>query len=190
MSEKKIDRRVKYTKKVLRQAILDLLKEKPINKITVKEICSLADVNRGTFYSHYYDTYDLLEQIENDFYNQVKNAVDISLHRVDTTFFLKDTIQIIYDNSDLCKILFSEYGNQSFIKKIINIAKEKSMQEWETEGENVSKKDLAYLYTFVSSGVVGIIQSWVISGLKEHPEEIALIIEDFSNSLKTVLEKK
>lgn len=189
MDTENTDRRVKYTKMVLRQAMLTLLKEKPINKITVKEICGIADVNRGTFYTHYYDAYDLLEKIEDEFYIQVKAAVDISLGKMGTAFFLKGTIQTIYDNRDLCKILFSEYGNRDFIKKIINIAKEQSLKEWKSLGEKVPAETLAYLYTFISNGIVGILQSWVENGLKETPDEMALLIEVLSNSVKPMLLK-
>ena len=51
------DRRTKYTKSVIRQALFDLLKEKPLNKITVTDICKMADINRSTFYSYYEDVY-------------------------------------------------------------------------------------------------------------------------------------
>ena len=55
--EKKDDRRVKYSKMVIKDSFIQLLKEKPITKITIKEICALADINRATFYAHYTDTY-------------------------------------------------------------------------------------------------------------------------------------
>ena len=60
----KTDARVRYTRKIIQETFLDLLKDKPISKITVKEICDKAEINRGTFYKHYQDCYDLLEKIE------------------------------------------------------------------------------------------------------------------------------
>ena len=61
------DARVRYTKMVIVQNFIKLLRQKPINKITVKEICDLAEINRATFYKHYLDVYDLLEKIESQF---------------------------------------------------------------------------------------------------------------------------
>lgn len=61
------DTRVQYTKKVLHNAILELLKEKSIDKVTVKEICEIAGLNRGTFYLHYNSPADLLKDVENQF---------------------------------------------------------------------------------------------------------------------------
>ena len=63
----KIDRRVRYTKMVLKNSFVQLLNEKSFDKITVKELCERADVNRGTFYVHYKDQQDLLHQIQKDF---------------------------------------------------------------------------------------------------------------------------
>ena len=64
--EKKMDARVRYTQRVVKEAFLDFLKEKPVNKITVKEICEKAQINRATFYSHYADAFDLLSSIEEE----------------------------------------------------------------------------------------------------------------------------
>ena len=63
---KKIDARIRYTRRVLKQSFLTLLKQKPVNKITVKEVCELAELNRATFYTHYSDCFALLESIEQD----------------------------------------------------------------------------------------------------------------------------
>ena len=62
----KTDARVRYTCKVIQDAFLDVLKEKPISRITVKEVCDKAEINRGTFYKHYQDCYDLLDKIEEE----------------------------------------------------------------------------------------------------------------------------
>ena len=62
----KTDARVKYTRMVIQQTFLELLQKKPISKITVTEICEIAGINRATFYKHYMDPYDLLEQFENE----------------------------------------------------------------------------------------------------------------------------
>ena len=66
----KDNRRVKMTKKLIKDALIDLMDKKTINKITVKEICQYADINRSTFYLHYTDQYALLEEIENDTINK------------------------------------------------------------------------------------------------------------------------
>ena len=55
-----MDRRIKYTKKIIKETFINLLEKKDLNKITVSEICKIADINRSTFYRYYLDVYDLL----------------------------------------------------------------------------------------------------------------------------------
>lgn len=56
-----IDARVRYTRMITEQSFLELLKQKPVSKITVTELCELAQINRATFYKHYLDVQDLME---------------------------------------------------------------------------------------------------------------------------------
>ena len=69
------DVRVRYTKMFIKQSLTELLKTKPLKKITVKEICEKAEINRATFYKHYLDVYDLLDQIENQLIEELKQAL-------------------------------------------------------------------------------------------------------------------
>ena len=60
---KKPDRRTRYTLNAIRDAFFELLRTKGFDKLTVTDICKLADINRGTFYLHYVDKYQLLDAI-------------------------------------------------------------------------------------------------------------------------------
>ena len=62
----KTDARVRYTRMRLREAFLACLAEKPVSKITVKELCDMAEINRATFYKHYADPFDLLDKLEGE----------------------------------------------------------------------------------------------------------------------------
>ena len=89
----KTDARKRYTQLVLKQALLKLLKEKPVNKITVKEVCELAQLNRATFYAHYRDCFALLESIE----NELIDAFEQSLRYI-SSFDVTALIEAIYDS--------------------------------------------------------------------------------------------
>ena len=71
------DHRVRVTKLLIRKAFTSLLSEKPIESITVKELCALAGINRGTFYTHYQDIYELLGEIE----EAMVSEIDAALYR-------------------------------------------------------------------------------------------------------------
>ena len=72
---RKNDQRIRLTKMLIRRAFLDLLRTKPMQGISIKELCTAAGINRGTFYSHYADIYDLLEQIEDDMMHDFQEAL-------------------------------------------------------------------------------------------------------------------
>ena len=67
MSEKtsKQDRRTRYTRQTIKETFLELLKQKNFTKITVTEICKISEINRGTFYLHYYDIHDVCKFCSN-----------------------------------------------------------------------------------------------------------------------------
>ena len=74
----KEDRRTRYTRQVIKEAFLTLLEEKEYPKITVTEICRLAEINRGTFYLHYYDTADVLDDLLSEILKETTSVIDMS----------------------------------------------------------------------------------------------------------------
>ncbi len=74
--EKKPDRRTRYTRQTIRDTMLHLMEEKPFRKITVTELCRLAEINRGTFYLHYLDAEDVLDDIIAELLGETTCAID------------------------------------------------------------------------------------------------------------------
>ena len=66
----KNNRRTLITKRILKESLLELMQTKSISKITIKEICDLSDMSRSTFYLHYQDQFELLEDIEKEVLKQ------------------------------------------------------------------------------------------------------------------------
>ena len=75
MSTEAVDRRVRRTRKQLRECLVTLLKQKKVQDITVRELTELADLNRGTFYLHYKDVFDLMDQIKNELIEEVESVL-------------------------------------------------------------------------------------------------------------------
>lgn len=179
--EKKLDRRIRKTRKQLQDGFTSLLLEKNIKDITVKELCDKVDLNRGTFYLHYKDIYDMSEQFENEFINQLENVLNNhpSKNLDDNPFpLLLDLFILIKENSFVCAALLSNNGNIAFFNKLKSILQEKCFNDW-MELFNTDKIDkFEYFYNFIVSGCVGIIESWVKNGLKESPQEISYIVGD------------
>lgn len=107
-----MDLRIERTKRNIKEAFLKLRKEKPLEKITVKELAELAFINKATFYSHYRDIYDLSEQLENE---AVESIIE-SLPLPETLLWnpRENTRQLalaISSNKDILDTLFS--GNRA-----------------------------------------------------------------------------
>ncbi len=180
MEQKKTDRRVKYTKMVIRESFLSLLTDKPITQITVKEICQKSDINRATFYSHYEDVYDLLDQIENEFYDSLMETINANKSTLNSVAVPNDILQTIYKYGDLCTVILGKHGDKAFLRKLINLGYIDALSSWRSLFPNISHDELCLIYELIANGCIGLIQIWIEKGMTEHPEEIAEIIVSFT----------
>jgi len=171
----KTDARVRYTKKVLRDSLIELLKAKPIQTITVKELCDKAQINRATFYTHYAGPGDLLEQIENELFEQMSSKVIKRFTEDLLTEMTQLAFDIIADNIELCRVLFSENGNRRFLDRIMSLARETAVTFWKAQYPQATECQIEFLFAYVVSGSVAVIEQWVRMGMKETPVELASI---------------
>lgn len=180
MQEKKVDRRVKYTKLALRESLITALLEKPIEKITVKELCEKADVNRGTFYSHYSDQFDLYNAVVEEFLTE---AISMTSGILDTNERVHDKIKmasLIYkfvkDNSDLAKVLLdgrSVFGFDKYNDIFNEIVHRVYLDEIKRQVSNDRFVDMVYQYVAVAN--ITLIKYWLNTGMKESEEEMAIL---------------
>ena len=173
---KKEDRRVRRTKKLLTQALTQLLQEKQINEITVKELTDLADMNRGTFYLYYKDMFDMLEKIEDGMFEALDAIV--SLHEHDdvsqqTKPILLDLFRFIQDNQEMCRVLLSPHGDMNFLHRLNEVVREKCLKAWPNIRKEKGEADFDYHYSFVVFGCAGIIRAWVNRNCSESAEKMA-----------------
>ena len=175
--ERKEDRRSRRTKKLLVQALTELMGKKSINEITVKELTNLADVNRGTFYIYYRDIYDMLEQIENSILEMIREMVAEGEEGEivqETKAYLLKLFSYIEENQGIVRILLSENGDMNFLHRMNEVVRERSRKLWPVlrkPGE--SDADFEYHYSFISFGLAGLIRTWVHGGCKESREYMA-----------------
>lgn len=105
------NRSVRNTKKKLRDELLRLMQTKSVNEITAKELAELADVNRGTFYFHYSDIYDLLHSIEDDFFAQLEQMLNaVPPPEGSALDYLTAIFTFIGQNPELCRVSSGRTG--------------------------------------------------------------------------------
>lgn len=180
MQDKKIDRRVKYTKQALKDSLIDALREKTIEKITVKELCERADVNRGTFYSHYSDQFAL--------YNEVVRGLIAESIKITEPFMnpnerihdkLKTAVVVfkyIKANSEIFQILLenlSIFGTDKYDDMFNKMIHNVYLDDIKKQVPNDRLVDM--VYQFVISANLTLIKYWLNTGMKESEEEMAIL---------------
>lgn len=174
------DARVRYTRMVIQRAFFELLREKPVSKITVKEICQRCEINRATFYRHYQNPFDLLEKAEQEVLHNLHQAVVQHISqgsRTDFGTFLLLTLNHLREKGDIYLLLGSENGDPSFPVKVFMTCYRNVYPEFEQRipGMPAARKKL--LYHFLAQGCSGVMSYWFNSGMEESPEEVAEFIK-------------
>lgn len=176
-----MDRRVKYTKKIIKDTFLELLAEKDITKITVSEICKIADINRATFYRYYLDVFNLLDSIKDEFVDELKKAYQPSQDEKKSIYsFSTAMLNVFVKNKELVKILFNTNNNLNFLNDVLEIAFERCKERWEKDLPDLSQEDMEYAAIFIFNGALGILNFWVKNNFDKNIEEISEIIETLS----------
>ena len=143
----KSDARTRYTEKVIRDSFLSLLKEKHYSRITVKEVCEKAEINRATFYNHYKDVYDLMDHME----DALLSDVDTLIQEADFT-----------DLSAHLTMLLSHMREEGPVW----LALKANMK-------GKSEQEVRFLYFFIMNGSVGVMSQWLQGGCRIPEEEVA-----------------
>lgn len=176
------DHRSRITRLLIRRALTELLRQKPLQSITVKELCEVAGINRGTFYAHYIDLYALREEMEGEMLQDFQQALSPLLEeeQPDERTPLKITagiFQCLKDNAEVCTMTLGPYGDKAFAAKLINIGREKCVDSYRRYFTNASRKQLEYYYAFVSAGCIGLLEKWLSEGMTSSAEEVAEIAQ-------------
>ena len=163
------NKRRQDSRRRIETALVRLLQDRELEKITVKEICTAAEVNRTTFYANYLDVYDLADKLRE------KLEADFSAQ-------FAANAQHAYTGTDGALRMFTHiYENQLFYKTYFKLGYDEAHQvmiydasraESDFHGEHID-----YHIEFFRAGLNAIIKKWMAMGCKESPEEMAAIIK-------------
>ncbi len=187
-----MDRRVKYTKSIIKDTFLNLLGEKDINSITVTEVCKIADINRATFYRYYDDCYHLLRVIEEEFMEELTNSSPmINLPDESVYEFTYGVLKVFENNKKLIRLLFNTNNNIYFLNEVLEYCYNKCVEKWSNLFPSIEKNNIEYKTVFIFNGALGVINYWIKNDFLEDVEYIAKMIEDTSiNGIRELIIKK
>lgn len=175
------------TKAKLKNSFIKLVREKGLDNVTVSDLARDSKINRGTFYLHYLDKYDLMEKLEEQAIDDLKQILLFDKN----TENLNDPIELIpYDailkaliyvknDFDFIKTLASDGGDPNFIlmiKEILSQMIDSKIQQSEklTFSQKMLPED--YAREILLSSMVAILVLWIKKDAAESPEEIAVMI--------------
>ncbi|MEH7072623.1 TetR/AcrR family transcriptional regulator [Neobacillus drentensis] len=189
MRDRTMDMRIIRTKESIRDALVELIDEKGFEAITVKDITTRAKINRGTFYAHYQDKFDLITKCEEEIILEMSRlakqnfpSVIAALGTSSPTLAPFPLAVLIFEylneNSGFMKAVLGPKGDLSFQTRLKNFM-------WNTLFGNdatalIKEENLLvpgqYLASYIASAHIGVIQQWLDSGRKETPQEMARIL--------------
>jgi AcrR family transcriptional regulator len=175
-------RKVKYTKMVIRESFFELLETKSLTQITVKELCELADINRGTFYTHYTDIYDLVDKLEGELIEKMTSVIQFeSIGKQDQLQMFTDVFTHVKTNIGDYKILLLNPESSRCLDAILAEAYKHHTSALMSINPPVSQNMIDYTFALLSSGSTKVILKWIENDLEESPEEMAKLINAFTN---------
>lgn len=154
------NRRVRMTKKLIKDAYIELLETNPSEKISVTDICKVADVNRSTFYMYYEDTIVLRHDIENDLMEQIPVLSTMPSEITSDEQFieiLESFFTYIKDNDRMFRILILQADNRAFTRRLIDAV----LRKYHIDSQSTDQLLAKYEYVFIVSGVIGLLGAWI-----------------------------
>lgn len=176
------------SKKLITDALVELLDEKPLDKITVTDIVKKADINRGTFYAHYENVSDVVTSIFESAFDIIKASIH-NMHDdtyLDMAVMLKELQIVMEKNIAFYQKIFSSDINMNVYEEIINVLMS-YVFEHENAISNISHTDFVFYTSFYSGGIIKLYRDW-FSGIlplsfDELTERCTLLLNDMKNNI-------
>ena len=166
-------RRTQMTKTLLKTALIELLQEKPLHKISVKELCDRADLNRTTFYLHYEDQTELFNDLVSNLEKDLIEYIPPTADKKDNIMLIHKYLEYVKNNSVVFRTLMGSDINGGAKTRIIRdilTGMRNELPRFGTEDET------RYFYVFMVEGVVNVIIRWIDNGFDLTVDDLAKII--------------
>jgi AcrR family transcriptional regulator len=170
------NQRIRLSKQLLRESLTGLLYEKDIHKVSVREICDRAQINRTTFYKYYGSQYDLLQDMENEVLSQIRTYLsEVDVVSEGGLAQVSKIIAFADENLELCRLLCNNTVGSEFPEKLITLPR---IRELLTSTLNVGYSDAEaeYILGFIVNGGFSMIKNWINKDERESPEEMAALM--------------
>lgn len=162
------------TKRLVQEAMLELLKSRSIQNITVRELCDVAGINRTTFYNHYDGVYEVLSEIEEHFLNQLSEQDKISSEQGSLEQHIESLCQQLKQNRDIALLLLANNADPNFSTKLIKVQEYSTV--WQKAIRTYPTEERELLLSFVSGGAYTMVLRWLENGCRQSPKQLASLV--------------
>ena len=175
------DRRVRRSRKMLKQGLLELMKSRRFSEISVRDITDLVDMNRGTFYLHYTGTADLLKSIEDDMEAEIQAVVDAHIGEAEDKNSLRPVFEPILDfiieHRETCESLFYNNEVSGFFERLEALCRKNGREIVRLRYPSVAETRMPYLLSSVTYGMIGVLKTWFERGMDLPKAELLQMAE-------------
>ena len=178
--EKPESRRIQMTKALIRTALVELMGEKNFERITIKELCERADVNRTTFYLHYADQRSVLNDVKEEVCRKTVAMIAASDFS-DPTDFVEQFLKYIKENDRQFRILFMNDEGDSFRFALMDAVAKELLPMLPTSAD--PQRD-AFGLAYLMAGSLSIIIEWMKTNYERSPRDMAGFIFQINSSVK------
>lgn len=171
-SLKKNDRRVHKTRKAIQDGFSELMISKELKNITVKELAAKVDINRGTFYKHYYDLYDLYEKMEDAVFNELSAIIVSNPFQVYEVMF-RDIVDYVGKSPLISQMFLAKNGGSCFLSRLSKFLEAKCLEIWlyDTKRKQIPE-EWKFIAPYYVQGSIAIVRRWAESNFVYPKEEI------------------
>ncbi|MBQ8381750.1 MAG: TetR/AcrR family transcriptional regulator [Clostridia bacterium] len=174
------NQRIALTKRLLQEAIIRLLETKPIDKISVTELCNESGINRATFYRHYNTPRDLLLEMEIEFAETINLTYNAAMIR-DVSKCAEELCNYLYSNSKLLKIFIRNNSEEDLCVLLNGIFYSFIERNDFIDLSAVDEASLKLISSYITGGGYFMMKQWLMEDIQKDPKEVADLILKFMN---------
>ena len=176
------NQRITLTKRLLKEALLRLLRTSTVDKVSITQLCSEASVNRGTFYRHYEYPRDVLLDIEKDFLEYMSKQFDYAVSPADKQQYFENMFGFMLEHADLIKIFIKNASDDDFPKMFEKLYSHNFLKGRQNHISNDFDEDSRFLLTtFYAGGIYFFLKFWLFHDIEKTPKELAALFVEISN---------
>ena len=170
-----MDKRVERTRRTIRQTLLSLMGERPVERITTTELCREAHINRNTFYAHYGSPEDVLREVEDELVADVEQELIRGYMEGEVALAMA---RHVARNQELYRALW-RCKSSRLRERAMDIVIGRSLGVWRGEGLTALSKGELFL-RYAAQGSLAVVERWLYDGCRAAPEEITELINRFT----------